>query len=85
MAGSGGRAAFVSGLPSGACPAQLSQYYPNISLILHYPNISLILHNFLKRHSGEKSGRYVVIEECIQDKWGGFKGLMMVNEVEKTI
>lgn len=37
-----------------------------------------------KRHSGEKSGRYVVIEECIQDKWGEFRRLKMANEVEKT-
>lgn len=37
-----------------------------------------------KRHSGEKSGRYVIIEECIQDKWGEFRGLMMADEVEKA-
>lgn len=38
----------------------------------------------LKRHKGEKLGRYVVIEERIKDKWSEFRWLMMPDEVKKT-
>ena len=49
----------------------------------HPPNPSMNRLTFLtsKRHSGEKSGRCVVIEECIQDK---FRGLRMADKVETT-